>query len=370
MAGHSLFHRTCLKPSYSLRRQLLLSFGSAALVTLLIVVTTACLTGFIAGGKVKGRADSLLREQVVRRLVRNQRYVSDTISTYFEKMEGSIQLTREMVQDRIVGYPDPGWEEDLFVPFMDRETGTNRYPLKATPLPLDWQFEVNINDDNVQEHFPDKPHILKVFDDLTASIPFYYMQGSCDPSQTNESHPSYYKNCTDANNDIATGGVLNPTPTNKGLYEKAADIGVLLKPIFEAEKEITAVNLFFSNSGASSILQYPAGNAGVMLSPYESAGCDWMRDINPRNGKPYGTEEEIRRCRPAGEGVQPREYNPNEREWFPAMATNPGISWQGPLRANALPVFLVGTGIFDRMYVFPFNSSFALTAIDRPFNTM
>lgn len=277
MAGPSLFHRTCLRPSYSLRRQLLLSFGSAALLTLTIVVTAACITGYIAGETIKGRADGLLREQVVRRLVRNSRYVSETLSSYSENTEGAIELVTELVQDRIVGYPEPGWEEDLFVPFRDRETGTNKYPLKSPPLPFDWQFEPNINETNVQEHFPDRAHFLYAYNGLAASEPIYFMQGCCDPSETDENSPSYYENCTDANNDVTTGGVLNPTPTHKGLYEKAADIGVLLKPIFEAEKEIVALGIFLQNSGSVSSVWYPAGNMGVFHGSYDSEGCDWMR---------------------------------------------------------------------------------------------
>jgi len=351
MAG--LFRRTCLKPSYSLRRQLLLSFGLAGLLTLATVVAVACIFGYFAGQTIKEHADDLLREQVAQRLVRNSRYVSDSIATYFYNIQGSIQLTTDFVQDRIVGYPLDGWETDQYVPFKDRETGTNKYPLKAKPLALDWEFVPNIDAANAEEHLPDRTQevLQKSYAAGAASESFYFFQGTCDPSDTNTSSPRYYKNCTDANNDPATGGVLRPTPTNKGLYEKSADIGALLKPIFEAEKEVAAAGVFFVNSGASSIVQYPSGVVGDLVSSYNSSGCEWLRELNFRSGRPYGSEDEIARCRPAGETMLPREYSPLERRWYQIMAASSGISWLGPLTSktpNALPIYLVGQGIYDR----------------------
>lgn len=350
MAGPSCFHKTCLKPSYSLRRQLLLSFGSASLLSLAIVVAVASITAHRAGVIVNGRADDLFREQVKRRLVRNGRYVSESLSKYLGNMKGSLQLTTEFVQDRIVGYPEAGWEEDLFVPFKDRETGSNKYPLNSTRLPFDWEYTPNVDTDNLAEHFPDRESILETWRGQVGSLSYYFMPGCCDPLDTDPSSPRFYENCSDANNDVTTGGIKHPSPTNKFLYEKAADVGVFLKAIFEAERDIAAAGVFFINSGASSIVQYPSGVVGLVLPSYVSEGCEWMRKINPRNGKPFGTEEDIARCPPVGETMLSREYNPNAREWYGKMATNPkGISWQGPLFPNVdIPIYLVGQGIFDR----------------------
>jgi len=57
-------------------------------------------------------------------------------------MEGSVQLMAEGLQDRIVGYPEPGWEEDFFVPFFDMETKPNKYPRRLPPPPIDWSFNI------------------------------------------------------------------------------------------------------------------------------------------------------------------------------------------------------------------------------------
>ena len=372
MVGTAFFRRTCLKPSHSLRRQLLLSFGSASFVAITIVVSLTAFTAYRVRKVVNGHSDHLFREQVTRRLVRNSGYVTETLATYFENIHSSIQLMTEIVQDRIVGYPDLGWEEDLHVPFMDRETGTNKYPLNSTHLLLDWQFIPNVNSDNIEEHFPDREHTLESYRGVTASHPYYFTPGVCDPLEVDPLSPKYYHNCSDNNNAIISGGGWNPSPTNRGLYEKAADIGVFLKPIFEAELDISAAGVFFVNSGASSMVQYPAAVVGAMVPPYVSDGCDWMRyvcggqvsimvlllnpslhcfrETNPRSGKPFGTEDDIARCPPVGHAVLPREYNPNARGWYQKLATNPhGISWQGPLLTNlGIPIYTVGQGIFDR----------------------
>ena len=277
MAGPSFFRRTCLKPSYSLRQQLLLSFGLAALLTLAIVVSVAAITAYRAGLVVNGSADELFREQVSRRLVRNNRYVAETMAEYFKNMHRSIQLTTEFVQDRIVGYPDAGWEEDLHVPFRDRVSGKNKYPLNSTRLPLDWEFIPNVNSENVKEHFPDREHMLESNPGIMASHPCYFTPGVCDPRETDPSSFKYYQNCSVENNALTSGGGWNPNPTNRGLYEKAADIGVFLKPIFEAQVDIEVASVVFVNSGASSLVQYPSTIVGGLSAPYVSEGCDWMR---------------------------------------------------------------------------------------------
>lgn len=313
------------------------------------MVATACITGFIAGGHVRRSANDALKKQVEQRLIKNSHMVSRTVATYFENIEGLLAIMAEAVQDRIVGYPEPGWEEDLYVPFKDRETGRNRYPLKAKPVRLDWQVKANINKSNADEHYPGRPHLYPDVYEFASSEPDYFMPGTCDPLETNPSSKNYLPNCTDINNDVKAGGIF-PTPTHGGLIEKAADLAVILKSTFESNSEVSSTGFVFFNSGMSTFFTYPGANAADNLIDYESEGCEWMREINPRNGKPYGTEEDIQRCRPRGEPVKARTYNAHEQSWFAALTTSSTATWTGPFRfVNNFPMYVVGLPVFDRM---------------------
>jgi hypothetical protein len=307
MTGFALL-KPCLKPSLSLRRQLLLSFGSAASVTLLTVTVVACVITYLSGKTVADYSENILGQQLTRKLENNSKYAAKTLSDYIDNLEKMVQLTVEIVQDRIVNYPFDGWEEDLYVPFRDMDSGTNKYPLKSPLLPLDWEVVANVNESNLDEHFQERAKWAESFFPVS-SLPSYFFQGVCDPKETNVSSHHYYKNCTDANNDWRTGGVVAPTRSSKGLYEKAEDIGILLKPIFEAHEDLFLIGVYFRNSGAGSFVQYPGPSTtwGALSRQYVSAGCDWMRNINPHNGRPFGTDEEIARCRPNGTVVDHRE---------------------------------------------------------------
>jgi hypothetical protein len=271
----------CLKPSHSLRRQLLLSFGSSALLTLMVVVVVACTSAKIACDIVKGSADELLRDQVIRRLVNNSLYVAETFQGYMENIEGSVQLIVEYVENRIVGYPEAGWEEDKFVPFLDMETNASKYPLQSTPLKLDWEVETNIIVSNGEEHLLERSVWLQGLPPgVLASTPSFFIQGSCDPSETDPASLKYAKNCTEASNDVRTGGNKVPTNTSYSLYEKAADIGLILKAVFESTPDIALAGVYFHNSGAGSMVQYPGHVWGTLSSrEYVSDGCDWMRSV-------------------------------------------------------------------------------------------
>jgi hypothetical protein len=275
--GSSFLQGTCLKPSYSLRRQLLLSFGSTALLTLAIVVTVACICSRIAGNTVKEPSIELLEEQVVARLANNSRYVAETFTAYMSNMESTVQLMSALVEDRIMGYPNLGWEEDRHVPFLDMDSGAREYPLKSSPLPMDWAINNNVNLENAVEHVQERKKWVAYFPPISTASGSYFMQGVCDPEAMHPSSITHHGNCTVASNDPDTGGTVQPTATNKGLYEKAADIAVLLKPLFEMDPEILVAGIYFHNSGAGSQVQFPGNTRDGRISPYTSKGCDWMR---------------------------------------------------------------------------------------------
>jgi hypothetical protein len=167
----------------------------------------------------------------------------------------------------------------------------------------------------------------------------------------NQSSPTYYQNCTDANNDLSIGGVVQPTSTNRYLAEKASDLGALLKPVYEAIPDARTIGIYFVNSGAGSSLVFP-GHMIDGTSHYESVGCDWMRQTNPNTGLPFATDEEISRCHPKGTLVSGREYNPLERQWCRDQALKHNSSTcVGPYLdafVNDLWLLTFGKAIFDR----------------------
>jgi hypothetical protein len=349
--GGSLLKATCLKSSYSLRRQLLLSFGASAILTLSIVVALASISSHLAGQRVRGQADEVMRSQVIQNLVQSSEFEADIFTAYMNSLEGHVQIMVEATRERIAGYPDEGYEDDRHVPFPDMVSGSNKYPLKSPPAPLDWDINVNVNPSNAEEHLQERA-IFALMYQISSESASYFIQGACDPAETNSSSLRYYPNCTEANNDIETGGVLAPTNTSKWIHEKAADLVVFLKPLFESNPVVILNGVYFHNSGAGATIEYPGNVREGNRDPYVSDGCDWMREINPHNGKPFATEEEIARCHLEGTLVQQREYNPVERPWFKDFVLNSGqVRLYGPFKATGggIPLVIMGRAIFDRM---------------------
>ena len=111
--------------------------------------------------------------------------------------------------------------------------------MRGPSLPLDWQQrqqelleEIVVTDDNHQEHLqhPNRWDVYKDIPFVSTSTAFYGMQGMCDPNPLiDPQSPIYYPNCTQANNDISTGGVVAPTPVNSIIHQKASDLAPILK---------------------------------------------------------------------------------------------------------------------------------------------
>lgn len=343
---------TCLKPRYSLRYQLFASFGVTAACAIGVVVLAATLTAKSSGEALKTVSRLLLQEQVVANARTSSQHAADSLSKKFENLEGVVSLLGEVTRDRIVGYPREGWQNDENIPFLDTFSGRNIYPLVNKELPLDWNIDVNVNSTNYEEHVHDRWPWYADHYPISTSSANYRIQGACDPAETDPAAPTYYQNCTAANNDFSTGGVLQPTETNQYLAEKASDLAIFLKPLYETHTDVKHMGVYFANSGAGSSLVYP-GYRIDGSSSYVSDGCDWMREINPNTGMAYGSEEEIARCHPAGARVYGREYNPLERKWCRDQALNPGkAEIVGPYLdafLNDLWLLTIGKPVFDRM---------------------
>ena len=353
--NRTMIFKCCLKSSYSLRTQLLLSFGVSALISISVVVILACIAVFVAGRVVNSHADELMRGQVTRTLFVSSKLVADKFNAYMVDLEGTVQLMVEGVQDRIVGYPQPGWEQDAYVPFFDMlsDARSRKYPLNMPPPPLDWNISNFAQKSTAQEHIQER--YINVSSGYLQRATFasasYFFQGACDPDETDPSSHLYYPGCSDANNDVTTGGTVQPTAENYYLWQKAGDLQVFMKPLYEAQMDALYVTVGFFNDGAGSLLFFPGHHIFGASQPYESQGCDWMRQTNPHTGKPFASEDSIARCHPAGTLVTQREYNPMEQEWCQLFALSDRLQWYGPFYSKSIdePALMVGKGVFDRL---------------------
>jgi hypothetical protein len=311
MAG-DLLNKFCLKSTYSLRRQLIVSYGCTALCTITLVVLLATIAAIHAGDVVKEQTKDLMYDQAIEGLRGSTVESADLFSKKFEQLRGSAALLVEIVRDRIVGYPNE-YEDDQNVPFVDMETGKNKYPLRGPKLPRDFEVRSNWSPDTIAEHAQERAAPLARFVGImsTRSAQFSF-QGNCNPADIDPNGPGYLENCTDANNDPSLGGVLHPVKTLAGLEQPASDISLFLKPLWESEPSAVMTSVYFHNSGAGAILSFPSFPSLTAIN-YTSAGCEWMRERNPYTGEPYGSDEEIARCSPAGSDVPIRRYNPMER---------------------------------------------------------
>mmetsp|Transcript_15777 Transcript_15777/g.33367 ORF Transcript_15777/g.33367 Transcript_15777/m.33367 type:complete len:1213 (+) Transcript_15777:226-3864(+) len=326
VTAQGCFYRFFLNPSYPLRRQMLLTFGSVSSLTIVIVMLVSIIASITTGNAIKEKSNVNMGNWVEEITISTSQFVSEALSPKIMPND-LVDLMVEIVQDRFAGYPTT--EDDSSTPFFDIQSKSNIYPLKNNPLPLDWNYSHtpnergNVNDDNYMSHVQSRWPWYSEKRRLSTAVAMYTMQGSCDPRADPEDEVTYYPNCTDANNNITTGGVVAPSPTNKQIYDKGADLSPFLKALYEYHY-IKQLGYYFSNSGAGSSVFFPQHELDSSHS-YVSAGCDWMRAPNPIDPSlgPIGSEEEISRCHPKGAVVPTREYNPLERGWCREQALNP-----------------------------------------------
>ena len=311
---HGRLRRLFLNPSYSLRRQLLLTFGTVSSLTILLVMIVSIVASIATANAIKEKSSDVLEGWVEGIMGTTARSAAEALSPSII-YDNVAELMVQVAQDRFRGYPAA--DDDSMTPFPDVLSKTNIFPLQNNPLPLDWDFaqtydgKGNVNATNSAEHLQERPFSSYASNPRLSTVSaMFTMQGACNPRAT-EGALGYYSNCTEANNDIATGGVVAPSPSNAEIYRKGADLSPFLKAIFEYHQGIRELGYYFSNSGAGSSVNLPHYELDS-LSSYESVGCEWMRTPNPIDPKlgPISTEEEIARCHPAGKTVMTREYNP------------------------------------------------------------
>jgi len=312
-----ILHCLCLRPAYSLRTQLMLSFGTlSALATIFVVITCIAVSAWAAGDV----NDEYSREfvQLGERIQgRTARYLAESVSDKLLPV-GLVDRLQQATQDRFAGYPSP---TDEFIPFRDMISGKRVYPIIGSPIPLEWQLEPNINATNYNEHVHGRDYYRNI--PANTEKAGYFFQGMCNPKVTNTMDFTYWPNCTDANNDIGTGGVVAPSPTTEMIHRKGSDLVPIMRMLFESKKEIADIGIHFVNSGAGAVVQYPHAILPT-LATYRSDGCSWLSSANPYNSsRSIGTPAMIEGCRAEGEMISFRSFNPLERGWCARQAINP-----------------------------------------------
>ena len=315
----------CLSPKYSLKTQLMLSFGLVNTITVILVLIGSIVASFLVGENVKAINEDAFKGKLVPKIeASTARYLAETLEQQFMPLD-LVDLLIEAAQDRFQGYPGSMFDDDQ-VPFRDIYTGKNIYPIIGNPPLLDWQITRDITESNYEEHVQKDRWEIFFRHQRAASTAngVFLMQGACDPNEFDELAPSYWPNCTDNNNNFTSGGIIVPVPSAEPIYRKMADIVPLLKALFESTPELQDVGIYFASMGAGASLSFPAYSLDTQSS-YISVGCDWMNTSNPLDPSlgPIGTPEEIARCRKEGESVSSRLYNPMERGWCRDQALNP-----------------------------------------------
>jgi hypothetical protein len=191
-----LLQLTCLKTSYSLRRQLIVAYGVTAFITISLVVVTSTITALRAADTVKDDARLLLTNQYIETLQESGRLTSEIFTKKWSNIESTVSLLAEVVRDRIVGYPDE-FADDRHVPFVDHDTGERKYPLQADLLPRDWQIKSNWNLENLEEHTQERAQLSKnLVGIMSTETSFFSFQGNCNPNHT-VSESGYFPFCSD-----------------------------------------------------------------------------------------------------------------------------------------------------------------------------
>jgi hypothetical protein len=342
-----LLHRLCLRPGYTLKTQMMLSFGTINLVTILFVVVVCILLTVFAGESVYLDSRDTFEKLGFEIQGKTARYLAEALSPRLMPLD-LLNLLHEAALDRFSGYPD---SSDSQVPFLDMVTGTNKYPIVAPPMPLEWNLDPNLSEENYNEYLQTRWAYYQTRPVNTVNAAFHF-QGICNPNATQATDPGYWKGCTEANNDVPTGGVVAPSSLTEMIHRKSSDLVPLMRALYETREEVRDMGMYFSNDGAGSSVTYPH-YALVPNSTYISTGCDWMKTQHPYDeSRTIGTQAMIDKCHVEGAEVDIREYNPMERGWCVLQALNPDepVALAGPdAWDNGEYLMFVGKAVYDRI---------------------
>jgi hypothetical protein len=350
MVEDEIVRKFCLNPRYTLKTQMMISFGSLNIIIILLVVLICVgMTQWI-GIETNRLVRVEFDDNINFAMQLNGRYLADAFSSAFV-MNDKVDLVHDVIQDRFEGYPNPSDDE---VPFFDMETETNIYPIIGEPMPIRWDVQNNTNEDNYEEFVDSRWKYFKNISVDTTNAGFSF-QGSCDPSETNSSGRSYGSNCTFANNNITTGGVVAPSEETEMYHRKGSDLVPILRALFETREQIREIHISFLNNGAGATITYPQYALSHQLN-YISDGCEWLLSQNPllsrnpnKDGK-IGNEKMLQNCHKKNETVSNFQYNAMERKWCRDQALSPNlIHIQTVVDAQTNEYLIqIGKSVYDR----------------------
>ena len=320
-----------LKPKYSLRFQLWISFGSTAALAIVIVCVSAAILSIQAGKVVQATAESALQEQVVRTIQSSSALLADTVAKNLDNLLTSVSILATVTQDRM---DEPFYD----TPNTTTTTrGKQQYPLMDIEAPLDWELQANVDDTNFEEHIQLQRYSWYPFD-----------------MNLSTAHAKFRSQV------YGYTGVIDHTNSSvietQALRRKVSSLQYVLKPLYETHGSVKLAGVYLKNQGYGASLLFPSyANFHVGKKPtgsYKSIGCDWMRNINTKTNQRFAEEEEIARCHPEGDRVPTHEYNPLERGWCRDQALQQGRHhFEGPYRdafQNDLWLLTFGKAVFDR----------------------
>ena len=314
-----LLRMTCLNPKFTLRTQLMLSFGSVNFITIFLVVLVCVVVSLMAGENIKDINQETFQNTANTIQGRTARYLAESLEQNLYPKD-VVQTIYELTRDRFQGFPQV--VSDDLVPFRDMDTNTSRYPIVGTPLPLDWQIQEHVTISNDQEHVQGRRNWYGNAS-LSTRNGYFIMQGACDPNVTDPRARTYWPNCTEANNNITTGGTLAPSNLTQYIHRKASDLVPAMKALYEYNQYVREIGVYFANQGVGATVNFPHYALDGNHS-YVSTGCEWMKSPNPYDkSRPIGKQEEIDRCSENGTRLLARQYNPLERGWCQNQALRP-----------------------------------------------
>lgn len=347
-----LLPRLCMRPEYSLRKQMMLTFGSINAVTTIVVVACCIIFAVFAGEQARSSSEGNIQDAVEDVAGDIAVYLGENFDHRF-MLYDIVHTIEEATMDRFEGYPN---KADDNVPFLDMYTNSRMYPIDSTEmklLALDWAVVPNANESNKDEHFQER---WGFYASLNASTSYgsFHFQGSCNPDAKDPNTSGYYKNCTTMNSEILAGGVVEARESTEQIYRQGSDLVPLLKAIFEANSDIRDLGLYFANNGYGATINFPAYSLN-RTQVYTSIGCEWMNTSNPYdNSTTIGSQEMIDRCQENGKEVDVGMYNPLERGWLRDQASDPDpskvhVQVYEDAWANGEWLLTLGKPIYDRL---------------------
>ena len=362
---------TCLRPKYSLRTQLFLSFGIVTVLSVVFVMATAIVTTREAGERVVARGVSSADEWVIGRMIPLARYMGEILDQKHTSLDGLTLLLSQATQDRLRGYPNtPGYQQDTSTPFYNQYTQQNQYPgllqQRRQRIPFDWQIPPsnnNTNEKDKEESFPGgRSSWYQGEIGISSDSPVMLLQGTCDPTVPDKESPLFLPNCS-----VYGLSVQSPPPTRHldALHRRCSEYAPpFLKALYEYHTDIQQLGLYLVNEGVGASIVYP-GRTLNGTKAYRSNGCEWIAQphshpldptrpilsFNPESASSSSNDPRQQPpCRPRGTEVGLRYYNPLEMPWSQQQALDPTkMHITGPYHNvfTGEPIVTMGRSIYD-----------------------